>query len=151
VRVDVVEAVLALDLPGLLDSDARIQALSAFVDQPAAQALAAANKRCANILRQAEGEIGAELDAARFRHKAEAGLHNAIEAKREAVAENVARADYTAALAELAELREPVDRFFDDVLVMDEDPTIRGNRLALLTSLHGLFLQTADWARIQVE
>ncbi|HET6655331.1 MAG TPA: glycine--tRNA ligase subunit beta, partial [Gammaproteobacteria bacterium] len=149
-RADVVDAVLALDLDNPADIDARITALAAFVDQPAAQSLAAANKRCANILRQATESIDQPPDAAQLIEAAEVGLYEAIEASRDDVANLVAARDYESALAKLATLREPVDRFFDDVLVMDERPAVRTNRLALLDSLHRLFTQTADWARIQV-
>ncbi|HET7587393.1 MAG TPA: glycine--tRNA ligase subunit beta [Gammaproteobacteria bacterium] len=151
IRADVVDAVLALDLDNPADVDARITALAAFVDRPAAQALAAANKRCANILRQAVESADQPADPACLVEAAEVDLHEAIEASRDQVASFVGQRDYEAALTTLATLREPVDRFFDEVLVMAEDPTVRANRLALLDSLHGLFKQTADWARIQVE
>ncbi|HET7370017.1 MAG TPA: DALR anticodon-binding domain-containing protein, partial [Gammaproteobacteria bacterium] len=150
-RGDVVDAVLALDIDNPADVDARIHALAAFVDQPAAQALAAANKRCANILRQATERVDQAPDGAQLIEAAEVDLYEAIEASRDDVASLVAARDYEAALAKLATLREPVDRFFDEVLVMDERPEVRLNRLALLDSLHRLFTQTADWARIQVE
>ncbi|HET7306350.1 MAG TPA: glycine--tRNA ligase subunit beta [Gammaproteobacteria bacterium] len=150
IRIDVVDAVLALDLDDPADIDARITALAAFVDQPAAQSLAAANKRCANILRQAVDAVDRPPKAEGLIEAAEVDLYEAIEASRDDVAARVAERDYKAALTKLATLREPVDKFFDDVLVMDERPDVRLNRLALLDSLHRLFSQTADWARIQV-
>ncbi|HET7569973.1 MAG TPA: glycine--tRNA ligase subunit beta [Gammaproteobacteria bacterium] len=151
IRIDVVDAVLALELDNPADIDARITALAAFVDQPAAQSLAAANKRCANILRQADMTGDRSPKAEDLIEAAEVDLYDAIEASRDDVAARVAERDYKAALATLATLREPVDKFFDDVLVMDERADVRLNRLALLDSLHRLFSTTADWARIQVE
>ncbi|HET8553002.1 MAG TPA: glycine--tRNA ligase subunit beta [Gammaproteobacteria bacterium] len=151
IRIDVVDAVLALDLDNPADIDARITALAAFVDEPAAQSLAAANKRCANILRQADDTGNRSPKAQDLIEAAEVDLYEAIEASRDDVASLVDERDYKSALAKLATLREPVDRFFDDVLVMDERADVRLNRLALLDSLHRLFSQTADWARIQVE
>lgn len=152
IRGDIVEAVLAMNAHHRpVDIDARIQALSAFVDDPAALALAAANKRSANILRQAGARPTAAPNVELFREPSEKALYQAIENNRAGVSAHVARGNYTGALTDLATLREPVDRFFDDVMVMDEDVKIRANRLALLQSLHELFRLTADWARIQVQ
>lgn len=150
VRGDVIEAVLALDIARPLALDVRIRALNDFVDQPAARSLAAANKRTANILRQA-GAAPARVDPKAFTAAAETALYDAMEAKRGRVDELVKTGEFPAALAELAALRAVVDRFFEEVLVMAEDAAERRNRLALLAALQELFRRTADWARIQVE
>ena len=125
----------------------RLQALVAFLQLPAAAALAAANKRAANLLKKSDAVTGT-VDAAVLVLPAEQALHAAIEAMRPAVEAELATGAYTAALSRLAELRGPVDAFFDGVMVNDDDPRIRANRLALLAGLRGLFLRVADLSRL---
>ena len=108
------------------------------------QSLIAANTRIANLLRQSGDADGGAINADLFEDKAEQTLHGALATVSAGVADAVARADYTAALDQLATLREPVDAFFDDVLVMAEDEAVKRNRLALLTALRAQFLQVAD-------
>ena len=132
-----------------LDFDRRVQAVASFDQLPEAQALAAANKRVSNLLSKAEGEIGKQINKALLSEAAEIHLAEQIAVKDIDVAPHYARRDYQAALHKLAELREPVDRFFDEVMVMAEDPKLRENRLALLASLQALFLHTADIAQLQ--
>lgn len=151
VRVDIVNAVLALNLDEPVDITARITALSRFAKQPAAQALAAAHKRSANILRKAEHNTASEVNQAQLQDRAEMALYRAIESNRDALTDLVTRQRYEEALGRLAKLREPVDLFFERVMVMDDDLALRANRLALLHALHGLFGTTADWSQIQVE
>jgi glycyl-tRNA synthetase beta chain len=148
-RGDLVDAVLALELARPAEIDARLAALAAFVEAPDSQALAAANKRTANILRGATEAVPAAADPARLADPAEAALHAALTAKRNLVGGLIDRRDYAAALVELAQLRAPVDAFFDNVLVMTEDPAVRINRLALLGELQALFGRIADWSRIR--
>jgi glycyl-tRNA synthetase beta chain len=151
IRPDVFEAVRAKQPRRPLDFQRRVQAVNEFLKLPEAAALAAANKRIANILRQAGGATQAEVGAALLKLPAETALHGRIgELKREV--ETLAQAgDYTTALKKLAALRAPVDAFFDQVMVMDPDPAVKANRLALLASLSALFLQTADLSLIQVD
>jgi glycyl-tRNA synthetase beta chain len=137
------EAVLAVRPTRPADFDRRLRAVREFVDLEASAALAAANKRIANILRQAEGTPG-EVDGARLEAPAERDLYGAVERIRAPVEADLDAGRYTEALTRLAELRGVVDRFFDDVMVMAEDPALRANRLALLASLHELFTRTAD-------
>lgn len=151
IRADVFEAVRARNPDRPLDFQRRLQAVNAFLDLPEATSLAAANKRIANILRQAGAKPAGAVDVARFRDREESALHDAIVRSQEAVQPMVARGEYSAALKRLAALRGPVDAFFDKVLVMAEDPELKGNRLALLASLNTLFLHTADLSLIQVE
>jgi glycyl-tRNA synthetase beta chain len=146
---DVVEAVLARRPTRPLDIDRRVQAVARFRELPEAGALAAANKRIANILKQVEGEDVGAVDAKRLAEPAEQRLHEAVEALREEVESSLDAGDYEPALARLAALREPVDGFFDEVMVMAEDAAVKRNRIALLKGLADLFLRTADLSRLQ--
>ncbi|WP_203142090.1 glycine--tRNA ligase subunit beta [Marinobacter mangrovi] len=128
-----------------LDFEQRIRAVEAFRQLPAAQALAAANKRVSNILVKQGGEgISEQVDSSLLQDAAEKALAEAVDAQADKVTPLFARGDYGAALTSLADLRETVDRFFDDVMVMADDTAIRNNRLALLNRLRNLFLQVAD-------
>lgn len=151
IRADVFEAVRSKQPHRPLDFQRRVQAVNAFLDLPEAAALAAANKRIANILRQAGGKPGFTARADLLKAPAEKALHARIEALRGEVETLVSRGVYGEALKKLAALRGPVDAFFDQVMVMDPDPAVKGNRLALLGSLSALFLHTADLALIQVD
>jgi len=127
-----------------LDFDRRLRACQDFAKLPAAGSLAGANKRIRNILRRAEDWTPAEVDVHRLEDEAERSLHDALEARAGEVQQRIEGGEYSAALALLAELRGPVDRFFDEVMVMTDDPALRANRLALLHRLQGLFLAIAD-------
>jgi glycyl-tRNA synthetase beta chain len=142
------DAVLANRPASPLDFDARLKALSTFLGLPEAASLTAANKRIANILRKAPGAPPAEVEVAQLREEAEIRLYDSMRALRDAVAEATARREYTGALGRLAQLRPAVDAFFDQVMVMAEDPALRANRLALLAQLRGLFSGVADLSRL---
>lgn len=142
------DAVLASEPRSPLDLDARLRALAGFLAQPAAAALAAANKRIANILRKSEGGAGGQIDPALLREPAEQALAAALARVRTPVEQSLAQRDYAAALATLAQLRAEVDAFFDAVMVNDPDAALRANRLALLGSLAGLFGRIADLSKL---
>ena len=142
-------AVRARGVTHPLDFDRRVQAVASFDQLPEAQALAAANKRVSNLLSKAAKETSNEVNKALLTEPAEIHLAEQIAVKDIDVAPCYAQGDYQAALHKLAELREPVDRFFDEVMVMAEDPQLKANRLALLASLQALFLHTADIAQLQ--
>jgi len=142
------QAVLAREPRSPLDSDARLRAVATFARHASAESLSAANKRIANILRQAKGDAGAAPDAALLTAAEEKTLFAALGAARAEVEPLLARREYTEVLDRLALLREPVDEFFDHVLVMDEDVAVRRNRLGLLGELRGLFLEVADISRL---
>ncbi|WP_127474505.1 glycine--tRNA ligase subunit beta [Sulfurivermis fontis] len=146
---DTFDAVLAQRPTQPRDFDARVRAVTTFRKLPEAEALAAANKRIANILRQAGGEITAGIDKARLLDTAEKALADQVEAMAGKVAPLFVQRNYTEALCQLAGLRGAVDAFFDQVMVMAEDETVRNNRLALLKRLSDLFLQAADLSRLQ--
>lgn len=123
------------------------------MDTPGAKNLAAANKRIANILRQAEQkkeEYGGHIDPGAYTEPQERALHAEIGRIADEVTElSQRRMDYPAALARLASLRQSVDAFFETTLVMAEDAAVRRRRLALLATLYGLFKQIADFSLIQ--
>ena len=140
VSVEMFEAVRALDVTQPLDFLRRLRAVHAFVANPAAPNLAAANKRVRNILKQA-GDVGSTIDPARFEHAAEQALYARLD---DVEAINGKTADYTQQLVNLASLREPVDAFFDGVMVNADDPAVRANRLALLRKLDVACRSVAD-------
>ncbi len=148
IRFDVVDAV-AHDQPGLLhDCDLRIRAVQEFQRHEAATALAAANKRIGNILRK-QSTAAAGVDPELLREDAEKELYQQLKALDAGVAELFAQADYLPGLERLAQLRPAVDRFFDEVMVMVDDPAVKNNRLALLDELLQSFRRVADFSRIQ--
>jgi glycyl-tRNA synthetase beta chain len=142
------DAVLATQPRSPVDFDARLRALSAFLELPEATSLAAANKRIANILRKSESVIGSEVDAEALREPAEVRLYDAMRNLQDSVSAATARREYTAALGQLAQLRPAVDGFFDQVMVNVEDPKLRANRLSLLSGLRDLFGGVADLSRL---
>jgi glycyl-tRNA synthetase beta chain len=129
------DAVLNAVHESLPDFDARLQAIREFVKLPEAEALAAANKRIRNILRKAEGDVPATLDASRYTEDAERALADAVESAIVDTDPLLERRDYAATLARLAALRPAVDTFFDKVMVNVDDDAVRRNRLALLQRL----------------
>lgn len=148
IAVDVIQAVLARHPTRPADFDARVRAVSHFRTLDSAEALAAANKRVSNILAKADAAIG-EINLTACVEPAEKALAEAVLALRTEVQPLIAQGDYTAVLDKLANLRTPVDSFFDNVMVNAEDPALRQNRLAILNTLQGLFLQVADISVLQ--
>ncbi len=142
------EAVLESKPASLTDFDARLKAIAEFARLPEAAALAAANKRIRNILRKSEDALPEQIDASLFEGHAESGLHGAIEAAIAATDPLLAKRDYVGVLMRLAQLRPKVDGFFEAVMVMAEDPKVRGNRLALLKRLSDRFLAVADVSQL---
>ena len=148
IAVDVIQAVLARRPTRPADFDARVRAVSHFRTLDSAEALAAANKRVSNILAKADAAIG-EINLTACVEPAEKVLAEAVLALRTEVQPLIAQGDYTTVLDKLANLRAPVDSFFDNVMVNAEDPSLRQNRLAILNTLQGLFLQVADISVLQ--
>mgnify|MGYP001080646569 CR=1 FL=1 len=144
------DAVLARSPSSLVDFDRRLGAVQAFVALEPAASLAAANKRIANILRQAEVEDEAEVKKKLLVEPAEVALDQALARAVTEVGPMLYAKQYTEALTALAELREPVDTFFDDVMVNVDDKATRANRLALLSQLRALFLDVADISRLSI-
>ncbi len=149
IPADVVEAVLAVRPLKLNDFDRRVQAVKSFRTLREAESLAAANKRIANILRQAGGVRERGISAEILKEPAERRLFEALREAEADTAPLFTSGRYEQALHRLAALREPIDTFFDEVMVMSEDDLERENRLAILARLSELFLSTADIARLQ--
>jgi len=144
IPAEVFQSVTAKQLSQPLDINQRVLAVNEFSKLPQAQALAAANKRVSNILAKQNAALSTEVNAALLQEDAEKTLAAAVSAKAAVVAPLFAAREYTKALAALADLQQPVDAFFDSVMVMSDDPALQQNRLALLQQLRGLFLEVAD-------
>lgn len=149
VTTEMFDAVLAADPGSPLDVRARLQALGKFLALPQSASLTAANKRIANLLRKsAEGIALGAVNPSVLREPAEIALHAALQGRGSVVRTALAARDYAQALGELAALRPEVDGFFDAVMVVDPDPELRANRLALLAQLRSLFTGVADLSRL---
>ena len=144
------DAVLARRPSSLVDFQRRLEAVQAFIKLDAASSLAAANKRIANILKKAGTLNDAPVKEKLLTDAAEQALWSALGTARGAVTPMLESREYTNALTTLAGLREPVDTFFDDVMVMADDEATRNNRLALLGELRALFLDVADISRLSI-
>ncbi|WP_447527269.1 glycine--tRNA ligase subunit beta [Vreelandella sp. TE19] len=137
-------AVRARPVTKPLDFARRLHAVKAFTQREEAQALAAANKRVSNILSKQDFDGSTAVEETLLQEDAERALFDAVSQSQTQVTPLFAAGDYQQALDTLAGLRAPVDTFFDEVMVMADDPAIRQNRLALLASLQALFLEVAD-------
>jgi glycyl-tRNA synthetase beta chain len=144
IGAELVEAVASLKPTQPLDFDRRVKAVAAFRQLTASGSLAAANKRIGNILKKVEGSLPDSVNPTLLQLEAEQALASAVQYQENKVVPLFAAGQYEAALLSLAELREPVDKFFDDVMVMADDVDLKNNRLALLNRLRGLFLRVAD-------
>ena len=115
-----------------------------------AESLAAANKRIANILRKAGNLDGLSVNKKLLSEDAEKALFSALDSAQQKVTPMLEARSYADVLNELADLRDPVDRFFDGVMVMADDDAVKNNRLALLSELRALFLKVADISRLSI-
>ncbi|THD12248.1 glycine--tRNA ligase subunit beta [Metallibacterium scheffleri] len=151
IAAGVFEAVLAVAPSSLVDFDRRLRALADFTRTPECATLVTANKRVANILRK-QAETGdaaaAAINSALLEVPAERALVEALAAVRHASTTAATGRDYAGALAHLAALDAPLARFFDEVMVVAEDPAVRGNRLALLAQIRAAFNAIADIALV---
>jgi glycyl-tRNA synthetase beta chain len=150
IHISVVRAVLATGKTDLFDIDLRVRALAAFAGSDTAEHLAAANKRVANILAKADEADGNAPDPTLFSEPAEARLQEAVTHVGAALVPLMSNRDYQAALDQLAQLRGPVDDFFETVMVNAQDPDERLNRLRLLRGLRALFTELADLALLSL-
>ena len=149
VDIDLIDAVLATRPTRLLDLEQRIKACQAFRSLPEASSLTAANKRISNILKKTDEVIPEQVDISQLVDNAEKKLATVLNDLNTEVVPLMEAGDYTPALTRLAALRESVDAFFDEVMVMVDDDALRANRLALLRNLGSLFLRVADLSRLQ--
>jgi glycyl-tRNA synthetase beta chain len=151
-RADVVEAVLSVGFDDLVAAGRRLEALSQWVGRPDFVPLAVAFKRVVNIVQKQAADVApGEVNVALLQELAEQELHRSWQTVAAHVERSVQADDFAGALAQIASLKPPVDRFFDKVMVMAEDRALRENRVRLLTGIRKLFDRVADFARIQVE
>ncbi|MEM7430445.1 MAG: glycine--tRNA ligase subunit beta [Pseudomonadota bacterium] len=143
------DAVLARRPSSLVDFERRLDALKAFIKLDEAASLASANKRIANILKKESSD--SDVNPGLLADAAEVALADALSAARDTAGPLLAARDYGAVLTQLAGLREPIDRFFDDVMVMADDVAVRNNRLALLRDVRALFNGVADISRLALD
>jgi glycyl-tRNA synthetase beta chain len=145
---EMLDAVHAVQPASPLDALARLHALREFLKLPDAAALAAANKRIANLLKKTAPDQAVAVNPGSFAHEAERHLHAAHAAISPSVESALGERQYAQALRLLAGLRGPIDTFFEKVLVMDQDAVLRHNRLALLRAIHSSFAAVADLSRL---
>jgi glycyl-tRNA synthetase beta chain len=148
VMADVFDAVSALAPSRPLDFDRRIRAVSKFRELKEAESLAAANKRVGNILKKSADKNTIEVNESLLSEDAEKNLYRVLTELGEVVEPMFDSGDYQGALSRLSSLRAPVDEFFDSVMVMTDDDEVKNNRIALLNSMHQLFLRAADLSRL---
>lgn len=148
IQYSAVQAVLATSPSNLCDLDNRVKAVTGFQNNEASSALAAANKRITNILKKQETAINTQVDESLLSDAAEQLLFKQVKQLEQQVSEQVSASNYSAALALLANLKDPVDAFFDSVMVMCDDEAQRNNRLSLLRLLSQQFMQIADISKL---
>ncbi len=146
---DVFEAVISIGEMCPLDIDKRIKAVNAFRKLDDAESLAAANKRIGNILKKIEGKLPEDIDIKLFEMPEENSLYDTLGGLDNKVSPLLKKGEYENVLKNLAGLRQPVDNYFDNVMVMADDMQQRNNRIALLNKLHKLFLEVADISKLQ--
>lgn len=148
IKFNAVQAVLETDTTQLTDLDKRVRAVTLFQSHESAPALAAANKRITNILKKQDSAVQSNVNEALLTDDAEKQLFQHVNALKPKVSEQVEQGNYSPALALLAELKQPVDHFFDDVMVMSDDQDLRQNRLSLLQLVSHQFMQIADISKL---
>ncbi|WP_278356467.1 glycine--tRNA ligase subunit beta, partial [Idiomarina abyssalis] len=149
ISVDVIQSVLARSPSKPTDFDQRVKAVQSFKSLDSAESLAAANKRVGNILAKSKEEISGKVDESVLQEESETALYRLVTQTESAIKPLIANGDYSDALTQLSELKEPVDAFFEHVMVNAEDDTVRVNRLNLLFRLRQLFLEIADISLLQ--
>ncbi len=147
--LDIFDAVAAVAPTSIADFEHRVRAVTDFRSLPEADALAAANKRIGNLLKKADSAIADRVDPDLFEVTAEKALFDQVNTIEQQIAPMAESSNYGGMLQALSRLRPAVDQFFEDVMVMAEKPSIRGNRLALLQTLSGQFLRVADVSHLQ--
>jgi glycyl-tRNA synthetase beta chain len=151
ISVDLFQSVADVKPKTLADFDQRVWAIQAFSQLPEAESLSAANKRIRNILKKSSDQLMDRADPSLYEDQAEHQLAQQMEKLAPLAEPLFEQGEYAQGLKILAGLREPVDRFFDQVMVMTDDQKLRTNRLSLLSQLERLFLTVADITRLQVQ
>jgi glycyl-tRNA synthetase beta chain len=145
---DIIAAATSVSADRIPDVERRVAALEKLKGQPGFEPLAAAFKRVENILKKAPPAASVAVDKALFVHASEGALHTACQTVKSQVENLMGQGNLDSALVAIATLRDPVDAFFDDVMVMADDEAVRRNRLALLASISAIFGQIADFSQI---
>ena len=149
IPIDLIDAVLANHPTHPSNVAMKINALINFRKLPNSESLAAANKRIRNILKKIDRGMIEKVDSSLFIKDAESTLYTVLENLFTDVEDLFRENEYEQALNKLSELRQPVDNFFDDVMVMDKDEKLKANRIALLSKIDSLFMQVADFSKLQ--
>ena len=149
ISVDVYDAVMTLKPTRPMDFNKRIHAVNDFRKLDEAESLAAANKRIGNILKKVKGNVPATIDEKLLLESEEKNLNEKLQSMSEKVLPIFDAGNYSEALKQLAALRDPIDAFFESVMVMADDEALKNNRLAMLNQLHNLFMKAADLSRLQ--
>ena len=144
---DVVEAVVSVEFDDILNSKRKIEALSEFRKAADFEALGSAFKRVVNIVKD---HSGTDIVDEHFAESAEKELHDSLLKVRGKVEAEMLEKKYLDSLLHMKELKEPVDQFFDNVMVMDKDPRIKENRLSMLAEIKNLFFKIADFSKLSV-
>jgi glycyl-tRNA synthetase beta chain len=150
VQTTTVNAVLAVPASSISDLSARAHAISGFLSHPAIAQLVAANKRLANLLNKADRAIDKAVDESRLVEASEKTLHGEWQAKKTQIDAAIDARDYSQAMGVLVELAEPLDDFFEHVMVMSDQAELQANRLALLNQMRNAFLRLGDLAQLGV-
>lgn len=148
-RYDVIDAVAAKGLTDMRDFNRRVTAIADFRQSEAADSLAAASKRINNILKKAKGDAAASVSGEHLIEPAEKHLAESLQSIALELEPQFEAGDYVEAMRSTAKLRESVDDFFDNVMVMVDDEALKANRLALLTRVADLCSRTADLSQLQ--
>ena len=149
ISIDVIQAVLANRPTAPLDFEKRVNAVAYFKQLAESESLAAANKRVGNILAKYQGELSAEVNQSLANEPAEQALISALVGIEQNLTEFKANRAYQQTLIELAKLKQPIDSFFEDVMVMADDEAVKVNRLTLLNTIRSHFLAIADISLLQ--
>lgn len=144
---DVIEAVVSVEFDDILTTKSKIEALTEFRKATDFEALGSAFKRVVNIVKDHSGN---EILDEHFVESAETQLHNSLSDVRSKVEARIIEKNYIDSLIEMKKLKEPVDNFFDNVMVMDKDPKIKENRLSMLAEIKNLFFKIADFSKLSV-
>lgn len=151
IAADVVDAVLAKGITHPLDAMARMKAITGFSQEPAAATLSSAVKRIGNLLKKQGIQGVLPVTNSVLQEEAELNLKAAVDVSAVVVAELLDSREYGQAMAEMSSLKDPVDAFFDNVMVMVDDTQVRDNRLGLLQQVHSLCCGVADISQLQIK
>jgi glycyl-tRNA synthetase beta chain len=149
ISADVFDSVAALKLANPYEIYLRVQAVNHFKALAEAKSLAAANKRISNILKKNKLESGASVDSQLLVEESEKSLNQSISAMEQPLAQLLSDRNYTEYLVSLSNLHQKIDDFFDNVMVLCDDEKLKNNRIALVSSIHALFIKIADLSLLQ--